>query len=361
MHHTYIGGSTFDVSGKGNHGTPVDVLPGTGTAEGSYEFSAPTSGITVAPSPSLENLGALRVRMKMRTEPWDGERRNLVEGFVSFAFAFGGDGRLAGTIVDANGAWSGVADSGSVTPGQWHELELVHDGVGTVALKVDGTQVAARTDVPGPVRSVGPLGVAIGRWPDDNRYVFKGNIGELQLWRFDPVRTVIDYLDCCCGRDGAPLDDAVAALRERGVGWADAVSAARDAQQATLDLVQAIRGASDAAAVELDRIFAASRLAILRRDRRRVAALRASIQALVDSSAAAAAVEWERGMGRIAREIGLTAPHRDAVIRALCLDVFAPPGDRRDPHPRPSPPVEGGPWDDVPTPEPFPPPGGRPG
>jgi hypothetical protein len=354
MHHTYVGGSTFDVSGKSNHGTPVDVAPGTGAADGSYEFSAPTSGIMVAPSPSLENLGALRVRMKIRTEPWDGLRRNLIEGFVSFAFLLQADGRLSGGIVDANGAWTGATDNGAVTPGRWHEVEMIHDGVSTMGLKVDGQVVAVRTDVPGPVRSVGPLGIAIGRWPDANQYVFKGDIGELQLWRFDPVRTVTEFLDCCCGRGGAPLDDVLARLRDRGVDWARAGAAARDAQQATLELIQSIRGAGPAAAAELDRIVTASRLALLRRDRRRVAALRDAARALVDSSAGAGASNtWEQEMDRIAREIGLSRPDQDAVVRALCFDAFMPAADLPDAGP--TPPAEGGPWDNVPTPEPFPP------
>src|SRR5688572_2895556 len=136
LHHTYIGGSTFDVSGKGNHGNPTDVVPGTGADAGSYGFTSPTSGIMVPSAPSLENLNAIRIRMKIRSDPWDGERRNLMEGFVSFAFVLEGDGSLAGTVVDANGVWDGPAASGVVTPGRWHEVEMLHDGVSTFVLKV---------------------------------------------------------------------------------------------------------------------------------------------------------------------------------------------------------------------------------
>jgi hypothetical protein len=64
LHHTYVGGSTVDVSGRGNHGVPQDVTPGSGDAAGSYEFAQPTSGITVYASPTLQNLKALRVRMR---------------------------------------------------------------------------------------------------------------------------------------------------------------------------------------------------------------------------------------------------------------------------------------------------------
>src|SRR4051812_29519044 len=97
---TYTGGSAFDASGKGNHGSPADVAPGVGPEAGSYRFSTPTSGIIVPVSPSLENLNAVRIRMKIRTDPWDGQRRNLMEGFLSFAFLLYGDGRLSGGILD---------------------------------------------------------------------------------------------------------------------------------------------------------------------------------------------------------------------------------------------------------------------
>lgn len=270
LHHTYVGGSTFDVSGMGNHGVPADVQPGTGADAGSYTFASAASGIMVAPSLSLQNLQALRVRMKIRADPWDGARRNLVEGFVSFAFTLGGDGTLTGTIVDRSGAWSGVSAAGAVTPGRWHEVEMVHDGVGTVALKVDGHVVAVRTDVPGPVRSVGPLGVAIGRWPDANRYAFKGGIGELQIWRFDPVKAVTKYLSCCCHRDTAPLEAVLAELRERGVDGAQAAELARQAQQATLDLLQAVHGPEAKGNTELERSLDLFQRALAGRDRRRL-------------------------------------------------------------------------------------------
>jgi hypothetical protein len=357
MHHTYIGGSAFDISGKRNHGVPIDVAPGVGTEAGSYQFSAPTSSIMVPASDSLDNLGAVRIRMKIRTEPWDGQRRNLMEGFLSFAFVLMGDGRLSGGILDANGTWSGVTDSGGVTPGQWHEVELVHDGVDTVALKLDSNVVAIRGDVPGPVRSVGRLGIAIGRWPDANQYVFKGYIGEVQLWRFDPVRTTTQFLDCCCRGDARRLDDVLAEVRNTGVDWASAVAAARDSQQQTLNLVQTVRGASPTAAAELDELIALARLALLRRDSSALAALRGRAQSLVDATAGAAQrVAWVQRMDDIAEGMGFTPPHQEIFLDVLCLDVFAAPSDRPRPDPVPAPPIRGGPWDEVPTPESLTPP-----
>ncbi|WP_405395412.1 LamG domain-containing protein [Microbispora hainanensis] len=348
-----MGGSTFDVSGMGNHGVPADVQPGTGADAGSYTFASAASGIMVAPSLSLQNLQALRVRMKIRADPWDGARRNLVEGFVSFAFTLGGDGTLTGTIVDRSGAWSGVSAAGAVTPGRWHEVEMVHDGVGTVALKVDGHVVAVRTDVPGPVRSVGPLGVAIGRWPDANRYAFKGGIGELQIWRFDPVKAVTKYLSCCCHRDTAPLEAVLAELRERGVDGAQAAELARQAQQATLDLLQAVHGPEAKGNTELERSLDLFQRALAGRDRRRLSPLRRRARDLLQADANAGALTgWRQRMEDIARQIGLSRREQEAMLHALCLDVV-PPDDPHRPRPDPSPAVEGGPWDHVPTPEPL--------
>jgi hypothetical protein len=202
---------------------------------------------------------------------------------------------------------------------------------------------------------VGPLGVAIGRWPDANRFVFKGDIGELQLWRYDPVRTATEFLDCCCSRDVAPLQEVLTALRDRGVGWGQAIASARAAQQATLELVQAIRAAGPAAVSELAGVVAATRVALLRRDRHRMAELRRRAQLMVDASAGSTVrSNWEQRVDHIAHDIGLGRPQQDAALHALCLDVFAPHDDR--PRHDPSPPLEGGPWDHVPTPEPLTPP-----
>jgi Concanavalin A-like lectin/glucanases superfamily len=351
LHHTYIGGSTVDVSGLSNHGIPQDVTPGTGDALGSYEFGQPGSGILVPASPSLTNLTAVRVRMKVRPEPWDGERRNLMEGFVSFAFALDGDGHLSGSIVDGSGAWTGVSAAGALSPEAWHEVELVHDGVSTLALKVDAGVVAVRRDVRGPVRSVGLLGIAIGRWPDANEYVFKGHIGELQVWRFDPFRTALQFLDCCCDRDPDLLDEVLADLRDRGVDWARLRVAAAGLQQENLDLAAAVRAATTDGATVLDEVLVALRTAMLRRSRVQLAALHDRAEAVVDSSAGVQRrAEYEQRVTEIAASLGWDRRRLDRLVAALCLDVLAPP---QTPDPTAPPGRAPDPWDDVRTPEPF--------
>ncbi|WP_067832514.1 LamG-like jellyroll fold domain-containing protein [Actinomadura kijaniata] len=351
MHHTYIGGSTFDVSGKGNHGYPERVAPGTGDASGSYVFDEPGSGILVPVSPTLQTLGALRIRMKIRVPAWDGARRNLVEGYLSFAFFLSGDGRLTGSIVDAAGNWTSVADDRTVQPDTWHEVEMVHDGVGTLGLNTDGRVVAVRDDVPGPVRPVGSLGVAIGRWPDSSQYVFKGNIGELQLWRYDPVATVTQFLDCCCRADLEPLDEILADLRGNDIDWRQVLEAARAGQQANLDLLAAVRTADPQQAVALAAILAAVRTALDRRDRARLDALRARGAAVIDASAGRPERDhWTQRITELATGLGWGPRELGRLARALCLDTFGP---RRDSDSRSVPGGSADPWDQVATPEPF--------
>jgi hypothetical protein len=356
LHHTYIGGSTFDVSGMGNHGHPVDVSPGSGPTSGSYAFAASTSGISVETSPSLQNLRSIRIRMKFRTPAWDNQRRNLMEGYLSFAFFLGASGTLEGTIVDAAGNWSGLSAGGVIAPGQWHEVEMVHDGISRMALRVDGQLVAARDDVVGQVRAVGPLGLTIGRWPDANEYVYKGHIGELQLWRDEPVETLLDLLDKCCSNDRAALAGLLISLQNAGVSWRYVMAAARGGYQALVQVAAAAIANGDAA--ELDSIAQRARVAVLRRDRSALLSLRArltAVGAFADGSTDRQA--FDREISRAARRLGLKESEVVAVLHALCLGYLLQPDTDRDARPsdvRPSPLLDAGAWDDVATPEPWP-------
>ncbi len=51
-------------------------------------------------------------------------------------------------------------------PGRWHQAELRHDGINECLVFLDGVQVGSGYGAPGPVRSVGPNGVAVGHWPE---------------------------------------------------------------------------------------------------------------------------------------------------------------------------------------------------
>ena len=217
LHHHYTYGSTFDVSTFGNHGQPHLVTTGTAAFASSLHFQHSDSRVTVAPSQSLNNLFAIAAKVRFYLEGAVTQRLNLIEGFVSFALFVEPTGALTGTIVDANGAWSGASSGANlVRPGVWHEAWLAHDGINQLELRLDDATVALSDNVYGPVRSVGDLGIAIGNWPDAGTYPFAGYIDEVKLYRYDPRKDLQGLLDPCCF-DGREFDAVLAELKRNTV------------------------------------------------------------------------------------------------------------------------------------------------
>jgi hypothetical protein len=213
LHHHYTYGSTFDVSTFGNHGQSHLVTAGTSVFASSLHFQNPDSRVTVAPSQSLSNPFAIAAMVRFYVEGVPASRLNLIEGFFSFALFIEPSGALTGTIVDANGAWSGVSSSAHlVTPGVWHKAWLAHDGVSQLQLLL----VALTRNVYGPVRSVGELGVAIGNWPDAGTYPFVGYIDEVKLYRYNPSKDFQNLLDPCCF-EGRQFDKILTELKRNKV------------------------------------------------------------------------------------------------------------------------------------------------
>jgi hypothetical protein len=209
--------------------------------------------------------------------------------------------------------------------------------------------------VPGPVRQVGARGVAIGRWPDTNRYVFQGAIGELQLWRFDPAGTVRQLLDCCCDRDRRPVEAVLAGLRERGIGADGALDVADQVMAALLDLRAAVGEADAGAGQELDDLLAAARLALLRGDHARLAAMRRRARELTDATLGAATrAAVEQDLADLAAGVGLGPAERAVLRRAYCLDDLVPADPPPDRGPWPV--LEDAPWNRLTLPEPLIPP-----
>jgi len=213
LHHHYTYGSTFDVSTFGNHGQPQLVTAGSGAFSSALHFLAADSRVSVAPSKSLSNPFAIAAMVRFYVEGVPASRLNLMEGHVSFALFIEPSGALTGTVVDANGAWSGGSSSANlITPGAWHEAWLSHDGISQLELKLDGVAVAWVRDVYGPVRSVGELGIAIGNWPDAGAYPFAGYIDEVKLYRYNPTKDLQSLLDPCCF-DGREFDEVLRELK----------------------------------------------------------------------------------------------------------------------------------------------------
>jgi hypothetical protein len=136
----------------------------------------------------MDDLGQFRAHVTFRLDPAaPAERMNLVEGFVSFALLVENDRSVVLSIVDADGNWSAVGSPpGLAMPGVWHTVVAAHDGVSEARIALGPQVVGSARGIRGPVRSIGPLGIAIGRWPDAPAYQLHGQLSEVALYKFDP-------------------------------------------------------------------------------------------------------------------------------------------------------------------------------
>lgn len=219
VHHTYERGMAFDVSETGNHGDPYATVAGAGAFAGSLRFASGASRVDVRPSPSLAHMRAIRGKIRFVHQPsHPGDRRhNLFEGDRSFALFINPDGSLQSTLLDRYDSWQGPWSApGMVHANQWHEAELLHDGVSRMRLDLDGVKVGESFGVPGPVRDVGSLGLTVGHWPeDDPRYTLEGHVDDFRFWVYDPDDDARRLTDRCC-LDRAAIDSILRGLRRVG-------------------------------------------------------------------------------------------------------------------------------------------------
>ena len=220
VHHIYANGMAFDLSGFRNHGAPYAIADAPPPLAPAFAFATGDSRVVVQQSGSLQDLLAVRAVVTFNLNPSGGlvRRYNLIEGHVSFALFVNPDGSLTGTIVDADGLWLGAQSPANlVVPGQWHTAELRHDGVNQCVLLLDGVAVASAYAAAGPVRSVGPHGIAIGHWPEvSGQYTFEGVIREVWVYKYDPAAAAQGLLDTCCGDYRSALDSTAETLRSMG-------------------------------------------------------------------------------------------------------------------------------------------------
>jgi hypothetical protein len=220
--HAYQHGVAFDLSEHRNHGALAGNAhlvngPPYGDA---IRFDKGDDAVWVQPSDTLTELGAVRVQVRFNWEPQavGPHRHNLVEGQLSFALFVNPDGSIQGTILNALGSWLGAkSGAGVVSPNTWHVAEFVHDGVSHCTLYVDGHVVDEGFTSPGPVRGVGPHGIAIGHWPEPgSQYTLRGLVDRVKVWTFDPERTGQHLIDDCC-IDREAIDAATPGLRSTGL------------------------------------------------------------------------------------------------------------------------------------------------
>jgi Concanavalin A-like lectin/glucanases superfamily len=220
MHQIYANGVAFDLSGFRNHGTPYFVTQAPPPYAPSFTYAYPESRVVVAPSSSLQDLLAIRAIVVFNLNPAGGitQRYNLMEGHVSFALYVNPDGSLSATIVDAGNVWAGAQTGPNlISTNRWYVAEMRHDGVNQCSILLDGFPVATSYAATGPVRSVGPNGIAIGHWPEPSgQYTFGGFIRETWLYKYDPALAAKNLIDPCCKEYRAGLDEAAAQLRATG-------------------------------------------------------------------------------------------------------------------------------------------------
>lgn len=185
LHHNYQQGMARDLSTYGNDGLvwgPTFVA-GTPPDPAGLYFDGRDDRIVVFPSETLRNLQSLRVSALIWLEEL-GQRRNLVEGFISFSLMVESDGSLQAGVYDGD-KWNSIwTPSDAISLKQWLYVTFVYNGADTAALYVNRTLAAIRYQNLGYVHSIQwPFGLNIGAWPDANSYVFKGKIAEVKLWR----------------------------------------------------------------------------------------------------------------------------------------------------------------------------------
>jgi hypothetical protein len=225
--------------------------------------------VRVASSPTLENIGAVRAVVTFNLDPPGPitRRYNLMEGHLSFALFVGPNGSVTGTILDRDGNWLGATSAvGLVQPGRWYTGEIQHDGINQALIFLDGAPIGANYSVRGPVRSLGPHGLAIGHWPEaPATYTFAGHLREAWLYAYDPFKDANGLLDPCC-MDREALDQAAARLRAQGATADQVEQKARDILAFGYDLVAAVRGDDEGATKQQEALAQAAWAAFTQKD-----------------------------------------------------------------------------------------------
>jgi hypothetical protein len=179
LHHSYGNGIAFDRSGHRNHGRLTAVEPGVDPDFGSVVLSEPASRVTVAPSQTLSDLRGFGVSLRFRQRGvggwlgWLTGAATLIEAADCFSievqrvsgwlrFFDRGPPRLIARVRTGAGIFTLTA-SVPADLNAWHEVRLSHDGISTLRLRFDDELVADQLDAYGPVGSVGPGGIALGK------------------------------------------------------------------------------------------------------------------------------------------------------------------------------------------------------
>lgn len=261
---TYLRNVAVDTSGYSNNGIPVQVTP----EYPGFLFNQPGSRITIPPAAILQNLGAIQAAVRFKLQPSGVPRRfNLAEAFESFALFVNDDYSIQGTILDATSTWNGPTSAAAVvSTGTTHTAVLFCDGVNSVQVYLDGALVAENYSIPGNVRTVGSLGIAVGHWPNPpDYYTFEGTIYEFVLLKYDPQQDLLNLLDACCV-DWRKFLAFVRQLEQRGISAQQLVAAGAKLIRANNATEVALRGGTKAGTLQQRALNRAATAALRRRD-----------------------------------------------------------------------------------------------
>lgn len=235
-----LAGQAIDRSGHFNHGhhTSTNATSGPGDFRG-IAFLSEQSRVTVPHQRSFNIMTAVRVDIRFELEALE-RRVNLVEAERSFALFVRGDGVITfvyyapaeqgepeGTLLGASGLtltpaptgstdpfsvesltanppppmpnyeWHGLNTSAEFSPDgaertvgvdRFHTVSVLHDGLATMSITLDGVLAAYRSDIRYPVVPIqAPGAITIGAWPHDGRYTLNGRLDFVRIWRHDPA------------------------------------------------------------------------------------------------------------------------------------------------------------------------------
>jgi hypothetical protein len=198
---------------------------------------------------------------------------------------------------------------------------------------LDGNIVESNYNVPGPVRSVGPEGIAIGHWAAPPNILlpgfstFEGHMGELQLYVDDPNKDQEQILDPCC-IDRAALDNVVGRLRDAGWDGDRLTKYVTDLVSIATQITAAIRGGDAAETEKQKQLTLAMVGALLRKD---TPGLRYARKQMTDQISTRLTADqlatFSKSFLDVASSLPLTPADWFGIAKALCLDyaVFRAP------------------------------------
>ncbi len=184
MHHDYTTATAEDLSAHRNDGA---VVGGTFVHQGEdgrggIQLDGLNDRIVVRPSATLAHISGLRVDVNVLLHSL-GERRNLVEGYLSFAVIVHEDGAVQGGVYDRS-RWLTIRSSaGCVASGRWVQVTYACDPELGSHLYVDGVLVAYDGRVPAAFGDVSwPFGLNVGAWPDADLFMLGGRVADVRVW-----------------------------------------------------------------------------------------------------------------------------------------------------------------------------------